>query len=575
MYIPSYSDITSQDLSDAWISEKDAAISSINEVQERFTYKLPEVGFKAELTIHFAGTLTGNTIGYYQARWETEGKATHYSLTQFEATAARRAFPCWDEPLLKAKFTVTLISRVGTVNLSNMSALYEEPVEEGIDTCAELKDILASTRNEEREITKFDTSPPMSSYVVVFASEPFVFIESLVTMHLSGRTIPLIYSNLTSPAFPATPGLIRQTQFALDVKAAALTLYERLFDVEYPLHKFDTLVVSELNSRGSPPSNFQRASDFDPAAMENWGLIIGCLSSMLIDPDLSDLLAMKEVASVQSHEVPYMWYTVVPLTYTFCKGSVISQLWNSGPMFILMKAGRLEDFVRVHPEWLIGTEFINKNLGRALRLDTKLSSRPIEVDSSDANDINRASSTDSVCLWVIISGGLIMHIMTVKFLKGVSIYLKKNSLQTSVTRDLWDGISAATGLDISELMDAWITKIGFPVVTVTEDTEGITVCQDRFLETVPVSREDTVQINARNGSREKETPSRRVEHLEVRKGGLPSALPSAFLRPGDEAAPPPPTSPPPLSTLYSLYNIYQARRTSPENKIEITSEGLD
>lgn len=216
MYIPSYSDITSQDLSDAWISEKDAAISSINEVQERFTYKLPEVGFKAELTIHFAGTLTGNTIDYYQARWETEGKATHYSLTQFEVrrrqyriqadsyprfafcfslkvTAARRAFPCRDEPLLKAKFTVTLISPVGTVNLSNMSALYEEPVEEGIDTCAELKDILASTRNEEREITKFDTSPPMSSYVVVFASEPFVFIESLVTMHLSGRTIPLIY----------------------------------------------------------------------------------------------------------------------------------------------------------------------------------------------------------------------------------------------------------------------------------------------------------------------------------------------------------------------------------------------
>ena len=81
-----------------------------------------------------------------------------------------------------------------------------------------------------------------------------------------------------------------------------------------------------------------------------------------------------------------------------------------------------------------------------------------------------------------------------KFLKGVSIYLKKKLFGNSVTHDLWDGISAATGLDITGLMENWVTKMGFPVLTVTEDAKGITVRQDRFLETGPADPKDNQTI---------------------------------------------------------------------------------
>lgn len=70
-----------------------------------------------------------------------------------------------------------------------------------------------------------------------------------------------------------------------------------------------------------------------------------------------------------------------------------------------------------------------------------------------------------------------------KFLKGVSLYLKKKLFANSVTHDLWDGISAATGADITDIMENWINKIGFPVITVTESGNGIHVRQDRFLNT--------------------------------------------------------------------------------------------
>uniref|UniRef100_A0A8H7XRZ2 Aminopeptidase n=1 Tax=Psilocybe cubensis TaxID=181762 RepID=A0A8H7XRZ2_PSICU len=432
--------------SDCWTSEKDVDISSIDDTLERVTYRMPEAlttGSKAALNIRFSGSLTGNMMGYYRSRWETQGKTQYYSLTQFEATAARRAFPCWDEPLLKATFSVIMISRMGTVNLSNMSVVSERLLEE-LDSS-----IISTDRNNlfypfskgEWKVTKFDVSPPMSSYVVAFANGPFAFIERSIKMPLSGRTIPLrIYS---------TPDLIGQAQFALDVKAAALPLYEKMFGVEYPLPKLDTLV----------------ASDFDPAAMENWGLITGRLSSLLIDPDRPDTRAMKEVASIQSHEVAHMWF-----------GNITTLKWWT--------------YVYLNEEFRLGIEFINKHLVRALKQDAKLSSHPVQVDSPDASDINQIFDNLSYSKGASVLLMLSSFVGEESFLKGVSIYLKKNLFGNSVTRDLWDGISAATGLDIGELMNSWITATGYPVISVTENANGIIVRQDRFLEAGHASPEN-------------------------------------------------------------------------------------
>ena len=112
-------------------------------------------------------------------------------------TAARRAFPCWDEPLLKATFAVTLISRAGTVNLSNMPAISEDIIEAGVNMPADLSEILADTEKEKWKISKFETTPPMSSYIVAFANGHFDFLETSVVMPLSGKTVPLrIYGEI-------------------------------------------------------------------------------------------------------------------------------------------------------------------------------------------------------------------------------------------------------------------------------------------------------------------------------------------------------------------------------------------
>jgi aminopeptidase 2 len=90
-----------------------------------------------------------------------------------------------------------MISRADTVNLSNMPVKSEEVIEHDLNVPDDLKDILASIQNDSDKwkITKFQTTPLMSSYLVAFANGPFEFLETSVVMPLSGKTVPLrIYS---------------------------------------------------------------------------------------------------------------------------------------------------------------------------------------------------------------------------------------------------------------------------------------------------------------------------------------------------------------------------------------------
>jgi aminopeptidase 2 len=117
---------------------------------------------------------------------------------------------------------------------------------------------------------------------------------------------------------------------------------------------------------------------------------------------------------------------------------------------------------RLFPEWRVNSQFINENLNSALRLDAKLSSHPIEVAVPDANQINQIFDALSYAKAASVLRMLSEHVGEDRFLKGVSIYLKKHLFANSVSRDLWEGISEATGKDIPKIMDAWVSKARRP-----------------------------------------------------------------------------------------------------------------
>lgn len=455
-------------------NEQPDTTRSLDAKSERVTFCFPNAlpaSSEATLSITFSGKLSGSMMGYYKSSYQHDGSTKSYALTQFEPTAARRAFPCWDEPLLKATFAITMISRADTVNLSNMPAISEEVYTAGVtnvegDALPALFSKLGFHHEDqvkdEWKITRFLTSPPMSTYIVAYANGRFSYIEGSYKSPLSGAIRPLrVYS---------TPDVIHQTQYALEVKAKVIPYYEQIFDIEYPLPKLDTLV----------------AHDFDAGAMENWGLITGRTSAFLLDPDRVDVAMRKRVTVFQSHEVAHMWF-----------GNITTMEWwdylylNEGFATLM---GEVIIVDKIYPEWKVDSEFISEHLNDALELDAKLSSHPIEVHCPDANQINQIFDSLSYAKAASVLRMLSNHVGKERFLKGVSTYLKKHLYANTITKDLWEGISESTGINVPELMDNWITKTGFPILSVTESKDGIQVRQDRFLETGPAEEKDNQTI---------------------------------------------------------------------------------
>ncbi|KIK68757.1 hypothetical protein GYMLUDRAFT_54326 [Collybiopsis luxurians FD-317 M1] len=445
---------------------------SIDAINQRAMFVFPTTftaGSRLRLFIAFQGQLSGNLIGYYEGTWEHEGEKKLYTVTQFEPTAARRAFPCWDEPLCKSTFGMSMVSKSSTVNLFNAPVVSEEPYEEADDVHGLLK---GASSSEDWKVTRFDLSPLMSAYLVAFANGEFEYVESAFTSPISGKTRPL--------RVHASPPSVHQAKYLLEVTAKVLPVYEQVFDIEYPLPKLDTLVIQ----------------DMDAYAMENWGLITGRASHYLLDPNASNVAQKQAIVGMQFHEIAHMWF-----------GNITTMEWwtylylNEGFATLM---GELIIPDRVFPEWKLDSAFITLHVNEAMALDNKLSSHPVEVDCPDANKINQVTFTDSpqrspstellsrsltlyhtprqllfLACWRIMSGSTLS-------LRAFPLYLKAHLYGNSIARDLWKGF------DASEFMNAYITKPGIPLVTVAESEDGIRVAQCRFLQSADVDDAKTL-----------------------------------------------------------------------------------
>ncbi|KIY51112.1 hypothetical protein FISHEDRAFT_71404 [Fistulina hepatica ATCC 64428] len=430
---------------------------SYDEDQDRLSLSFPQplpAGSKAVLKIGFKAPLTGSMMGYYRSLWEHDDKKEYYALTQFEATAARRAFPCWDEPALKATFSITLVSRADTVNLSNMPAISESIYDPTVTYEGDLAKVLTTSldgKEDKWKITRFDKTPLMSSYLVAFANGPFVHLERSVKLPVSGKDLPLrIYT---------TPDLIHQAEFALDVKAKVLPIYETVFNVGYPLPKLDTLVAADFDAG--------KSNIYMRCAMENWGLITGRVNAFLLDPKKADITGKKWIATVQAHEVAHMWFGNIT-TMEWWKYLYLNEGFATLMGEVIITVNPLTfDLDKIFPEWKVYTEFITMHLARALELDAKLSSHPIEVECPDANRVAQIFDSLSYSKAASVLRMLSDHVGEEKFLHGINI---------------------------PRLMDNWITKMGFPVLTVTETADGIHIRQDRFLESgiAPEEHNETI-----------------------------------------------------------------------------------
>lgn len=394
---------------------------------------------KVQLYIKFIGELNDKMAGFYRSTYEQDGKTKYLATTQMEPTDCRRAFPSFDEPNLKAKFTISLVGDKHLTFLSNMDVKNEED------------------QNDGKKIVHFNTTPYMSTYLVAFIVGELNYIES----EYKFRDVPIrVYT---------TPGYETDAKYSCELAAKALEYYETQFDIPYPLPKMDMVGIH----------------DFSAGAMENWGLITYRMVDLLFDEKNSNLSTKLRVSEVVAHELAHQWFGNI------CTMDFWDSLWLNESFATFMSWKCCDHF---YPDWKVWENFVGDSLQSALSLDGLRSSHPIEVPVKRADEINQIFDAISYEKGSSILKMLANWLGDETFIKGVSHYLKKHSYGNAKTNALWESLSFVSGQDVASIMNVWTNKVGYPLISVDESKDKISIKQHRFLTTGDVKEEDDQTI---------------------------------------------------------------------------------
>jgi len=386
---------------------------------------------KYKLNIVFQGILNDKMRGFYRSKYNLKGKDVYMATTQFEATDARRAFPCFDEPAHKAVFNVSLVVPKGKTAISNTLPISVAEHEAGFD------------------IVKFAPTPKMSTYLLAFIVGDFEYIERKSRRGVTVR----VYT---------TPGKTHQAHFALDTTVRCLEFYEKYFDIPYPLNTLDMIAIP----------------DFSSLAMENWGAITFREIGLLVDEDKTSTSSKELIAEVIAHELAHQWF-----------GNLVTMEWwthlwlNEGfasyiPYLVIEK---------LFPEWDIWERFTNDTQGVALRLDALKTTHPIEVEVHHPDEIGEIFDAVSYSKGASIIRMLAEYIGEQAFRDGLRHYLKKHSYKNTETLHLWQSFEKSSGKKVAKMMQNWTAKPGYPVVKAEIKNNNLVLSQERFFSS-PISK---------------------------------------------------------------------------------------
>lgn len=413
------------------------------EVADRMEYKANEQLYvklkqslaadsKIIIVVEYRAALIRRLKGFYKSVYKTAaGETREIATTHFEATDARAAFPCFDEPDLKANFSMTIVRDAQHITLFNMPLKATTPYKDDL-----LKD-------------EYETSVKMSTYLVAFVVCDFKNISG----HTKQNTLVRVF----------TPeDQIARANYALQVAVKVLDYYNSFFGVPYPLPKQDLIAIP----------------DFGAGAMENWGLITFRMTSILYDPQKTSPMDKQWIALTITHELAHQWF-----------GNIVTMKWwddlwlNEGFAAFMEYIGANI----IEPTFKLDEQFVVQRLQPALHHDSFTNSHPIHVDVKDPAQINEIFDSISYDKGASLIAMLQAFIGEAAFKKGLHNYLTVHSYGNARSDDLWKSLQEASNMSrsmtVKDVMDTWILQMGFPVVTVRRKpgTPHLLLTQERFL----------------------------------------------------------------------------------------------
>jgi len=386
----------------------------------------------ATLRLAFAGRLRRDLCGLYQAR----SGPHRFAFTQLEATEARKFFPCFDEPAMKARFRLSVTTAAAHTVVSNA------PVER------------TRAAGRGRKTVHFAQTPPLSTYLVALAVGP---LEASRRVFVGPTPIRVL----------CAPGKARLADFALEAARESLARLERWFGMPYPYAKLDLVA----------------APDFEFGAMENAGAVFFRETLLLLDARRATLAEQKRAAEVIAHELAHMWYGDL-VTMAWWDDLWLNEAFATWMAFEVVGAWR--------PEWRMWQEF-QHGRAAALDLDALRHTHPIFCEVRTP-----AEASENFDLITYEKGAAVVRMLErylgpAAFRRGVRRYLRRHREGNAVAADLWRALREASGQPVEALARAWIEQPGHPLLEVRTRSAGgrnrLQLRQRRFRETPSAARD--------------------------------------------------------------------------------------
>ena len=418
--------------SDAALSQGSTTSSaeiSFDPETERMTLR-PSDGRQLEpgdlrISCTFAGELNDQLRGFYRSTFVDEaGETRTIATTQFESTNARRAFPCFDEPDLKAVFGVTMIVPADLMAVS----------------CGEVvsSEILADGRRRDT----FADTMQMSTYLMAFIVGD---LEATEPIDVGGVPLRIVHVR----------GKSALTGFGLEAGAFALAWLVDYYGIPYPGTKVDLIAVP----------------DFAFGAMENMGAITFRETLLLADPQKATAAELLRIVDVVAHELAHMWFGNL-VTMDWWNG-----IWLKEAFATFMQVATTDAF---RPEWKRWDEFSIER-GAAFDVDALSTTRPIEYEVVSPADAEGMYDVLTYEKGAAVVRMLEQYLGPDRFAAGVQHYLERHSYANTTTTDLWDALETSSGEPVRSVMDGWIFTGGYPIVSVEPHPSGLTLSQHRFV----------------------------------------------------------------------------------------------
>jgi len=381
----------------------------------------PRVG-TLKLKISYTGKINNRMAGFYRSRIQTNIGQDHIAVTQFQESDARRAFPCLDHPAKKAIFSLSMVIGNELTAISNT----------GIQSATDLEN--------GKQRVDFHPTPKMSTYLLFFGVGPFE-----------------IHTDEVDPRVRAVclPGMGDQTVFGREFGRKALSYGEAYYAIDYPLDKMDLIAVP----------------DFAFGAMENWGAITFRENLLLDIPGVTSREARARICEVIAHEITHQWFgnLVTPEEWKY--------LWLNESFATYFGFGMVDYH---HRDWEIWHQFVRTQTETAMVRDAFHETFAIEMP--EGADVAITSSTAPI---IYSKGGSILRQLEAwigpdSFKAGLRRYLTDFAYGCAASHHLWESLSAAAQMPVSELMRNWVTQPGFPLLTVEREKDKLRFHQERF-----------------------------------------------------------------------------------------------